>query len=126
MTYIYMNETKNYKILEETKNKFQLQEFTTLLSSLTTDNKAFLLTVIDHIYCGLKDFQSKRYRQFFLLYEKIIRIEDRFKELRLQAFKKIVEALAHNEQYSLDSNIIQQWIIILARRNEDLQKYLLK
>lgn len=74
MTYIYMNETKNYKILEEIKNKFQLQEFTTLLSSLTTDNKIFLLTVIEHIYSGLKDFQSKRYRQFFLLYEKIIRI----------------------------------------------------
>lgn len=30
----------------------------------------------------------------------------------------------HNEQYALDSNIIQQWIVILVNRNQDLRKYL--
>lgn len=44
--------------------------------------------------------------------------------MRIQNFKKIIEALIHNEQYALDSNIIQQWIIILVNRNEDLRNYL--
>lgn len=59
-----------------------------------------------------------------LLAEQIVRVRDDFADLRLQTLKKIVEALKFNEQYSSDSNIIQQWIIILLNRNENLRGYL--
>ena len=47
-------------------------------------------------------------------------------EMRLQSLKKIVEALKFNEQYSSDSNIIQQWIVILLNRNKHLRQYLIE
>jgi hypothetical protein len=43
--------------------------------------------------------------------------------LRFGGFFKIVEALVHNEQYSLDSNIIQQWVVILLNRNQALRAF---
>jgi hypothetical protein len=39
---------------------------------------------------GLKDFQSKRYRQFFLLFEKLINVQDGLRQLRLGGFHKLV------------------------------------
>ena len=47
-------------------------------------------------------------------------------ELRLQGFRSLQEGLIFNEKYSLDSNIIQQWIIILVNRNKCLRDYLQK
>jgi hypothetical protein len=33
----------------------------------------------------------------------------------------MIKALKHNEKYSEDSNIIQQWIIKIVRKNKKLQ-----
>ena len=46
--------------------------------------------------------------------------------LRIQCFRSLQEGLIFNEKYSLDSNIIQQWIIILVNRNKCLRDYLQK
>lgn len=51
-------------------------EFLNFLAELTIANKEFLTTIINLIFMGLRDFQSKRYRQFFLLFEKLIRVKD--------------------------------------------------
>ena len=44
----------------------------------------------------------------------------------MQGFRSLQEGLIFNEKYSLDSNIIQQWIIILVNRNKCLRDYLHK
>lgn len=106
------------------KNKLQLHEFANFLSYLSAGNKDLVLALNKSIMQGLKDFQSRRYRQFFLLFEKLINVQDDLKELRLQGFRSLLEGLIANEKYSLDSNIIQQWIIVLVNRNPDLQAYL--
>ena len=38
-------------------------------------------------------------------------------DIRLAGFDKILDALKYNEEYALDSNIIQQWIVIILNRN---------
>jgi hypothetical protein len=121
--YLWLNENKIYKILEEMKSKFQMFEFLKLLALLSNGNKEFTAMLLGFVCSGLKDFQSKRYRQFFLLFEKLIAVQDGLKQLRLSGFHKIVEALMHNEQYSLDSNIIQQWVVILLNRNQHLRAH---
>ena len=100
-----------------------MYEFLNLLAFLTNANKEFTASLIGFVCSGLKDFQSKRYRQFFLLFEKVISVQDGLKQLRLSGFHKIMEALMHNEQYSLDSNIIQQWVVILLNRNQHLRAH---
>ena len=96
------------------------------MARLTIQNPEFLGIIIGLIFNGIKQFQAKRYRQFFILYEKIIRIEDDYVEERKNGFIKLIEALRINEQYSLDSNIIQQWIVILVNRNACLRDFLVK
>lgn len=59
-----------------------------------------------------------------LLAEELMNIKDELLPLRFEALKRIVEALKFNEQYSSDSNILQQWLVILFNRNEHLRKYL--
>lgn len=100
-----------------------MYEFLNLLAFLSINNKEFVNTLLGYICSGLKEFQSKRYRQFFLLFEKLINVQDGLRQLRLSGLHRIVEALMHNEQYSLDSNIIQQWIIILLNRNQILRTF---
>lgn len=109
------------KTLEDIKSKFQLYEFINFVGYLTFNNKSLILNLNKFILQGLKDFQSKRYRQFFLLFEKIINVQDDFADIRLQGFRSLQEGLICNEKYSLDSNIIQQWIIILVNRNINLR-----
>ena len=101
-----------------------MHEFTDLMAHLTVNNSKFLAIIIGLIFNGIKEFQSKRYRQFFTLFEKVIRIQDELVEERLAGFLKLVEALKVNEQYSLDSNIIQQWLVILVNRNPCLREFL--
>jgi deoxyhypusine synthase len=84
-----------------------------------------LKILLQFIYSGIKDFQSKRYRQFMLLAEEISTIRDDFISLRLEGINRIVDALKYNEQYSSDSNIIQQWLVILFNRNEHLRNHLM-
>lgn len=85
-----------------------------------------VLSLNKYILQSLKDFQSKRYRQFFLLFEKMINVQDDLLDIRLQGFRSLQEGLICNEKYSLDSNIIQQWIIILVNRNTNLRAYIEK
>ena len=117
-------ENKIYKILEELRSKYGIYSFSRLIANLTINDEEFLKMIANLIYSGLKDFQSKRYRQFALLFEEIISIKDDLVPLRLAVLNKIVDALKFNEQYSSDSNIIQQWIVILINRNEHLRNYL--
>ena len=57
----------------------------------------------------------------------MIKIKDSYSEERLKkCFSKIFKALQDNEKYTLDCNIIQQWIIKTVRKNADLQKFLLE
>jgi hypothetical protein len=51
---------------------------------------------MDLLYCaekGIKDFQSKRYRQFFILFSKIIRVEDSFIDLRISGINNMIRSL---------------------------------
>ena len=121
MGYLFLPEPKIMKTLEDIKSKFQLYEFINFVGYLTFNNKSLILNLNKFILQGLKDFQSKRYRQFFLLFEKIINVQDDFADIRLQGFRSLQEGLICNEKYSLDSNIIQQWIIILVNRNINLR-----
>lgn len=121
--YLRLSDPKIYKILEEIKNKFQMYQFLNYLCFLSFDNKELLLSLIKNVSQGLKDFQSKRYRQFFLLFERLINVQDDLKELRLTGFRSLQEGLICNEKYSLDSNIIMQWIIILINRNQNLRAH---
>jgi hypothetical protein len=66
--YLVLSDAKIYKILEEIKNKFQLYEFLKLLAYMSTGNKEIVAMLLGFVCSGLKDFQSKRYRQFFLLF----------------------------------------------------------
>jgi hypothetical protein len=123
---LFLPDAKIYKILEELRSKFGIYSFTRYIGYLTINNEEFLKIVLGFIFSGLKEFQSKRYRQFVLLAEEIISIQDDLKELRFESLKRITEALKFNEQYSSDSNIIQQWIVILLNRNANLRAYLTK
>ena len=98
-------------------------EFVNFLCYLSVYDKEMVAGLNKGITQGIKDFQSKRYRQFFILFEKLLGVQDNLTELRLQGLKGLQEALIHNEKYSLDSNIIQQWIIIIINRNELLRNY---
>jgi hypothetical protein len=103
-----------------------MNEFINFLCYLSKNDKELVLSINKHIMEGLKIFQSKRYRQFFLLFEKMLNIQDELLDLRLQGLHSLQEGLICNEKYSLDSNIIQQWIIILVNRNEVLRNHLQK
>ena len=77
------------------------------------------------IYRGLKEFESKRYRQFFTLMKNLLKIEsDKTEERTKKGLSFMIKALKDNERYALDSNIIQQWIIKLTKKNKNLQKAL--
>jgi hypothetical protein len=79
------------------------------------------------IYKGLKDFESKRYRQFFILFKKLCQIKDSHTDERLcRGFSKLIKALKDNERYTFDSNIIQQWIVKLLKKSPPLQRILVK
>jgi len=60
------------------------------------------------------------------LFEKLIKVSDELTDIRLQGFRSLQEGLICNEKYSLDSNIIQQWIIILVNRNANLRAHIEK
>ena len=78
------------------------------------------------IYKGLKEFESKRYRQFFSLMKALLNINDEFTEHRTKkGLSFMIKALKDNEKYTLDSNIIQQWIVKLLKKNKNLQKCLI-
>ena len=121
--YLRLPEPKIMKTIEDIRNKFQLYEFINFVSYLTHNNKGMVLALNKFILQSLKDFQSKRYRQFFLLFEKLINVQDDLAEVRLQGFRSLQEGLICNEKYALDSNIIQQWIIILVNRNINLRSH---
>ena len=65
---MFIGEAKVYKIIEELRNKFFVYEFTYFLAYLTKNNEGFLGIIVEQIFTGLRDFQSKRYRQFMLLF----------------------------------------------------------
>lgn len=67
-----------------------MYEFLNLMAFLSTGNKEFTASLLGFVCSGLKDFQSKRYRQFFLLFEKLISVQDGLKQLRLSGFQKII------------------------------------
>lgn len=73
-----------------------MYEFLNYLCFLSFDNKELLLSLIKNVSQGLKDFQSKRYRQFFLLFEKLINVQDDLKDLRLTGFRSLQEGLICN------------------------------
>jgi len=49
------------------KTKFAIYSFSRYVSCLTVNNEELVKTVLNLIFSGLKEYQSKRYRQFFLL-----------------------------------------------------------
>lgn len=53
------------------------------------------------------------------------RIEDELKEKRnIKALDIMVKSLKENEKYTLDSNIIQQWILKSVRKSKEMQSIL--
>lgn len=69
-------EPKMTKIVEEIRTKFQLFEFTNFVCYLSSSCKEVTLAMNKCVSEGLKNFQSKRYRQFFILFEKLINVQD--------------------------------------------------
>lgn len=67
-----------------------MSEFLKFIAHLSTGNKELVATLLGLICNGLKEFQSKRYRQFFLLFEKLINVQDGLRPLRLSGFHKIL------------------------------------
>lgn len=58
--------------------------------------------------------------------KKILQINDEFTEHRTKkGLNFMIKALKDNEKYTLDSNIIQQWIMKLVKKNKNLQKCIL-
>ena len=66
--YLELPGPKIYKTLEEMRTKLQVHEFLTFLAEMSRDNKEMILALNKDILQGVKEFQSKRYRQFFLLF----------------------------------------------------------
>lgn len=65
-------------------------EFLKFLAHLSTGSKDMVGSLLGLICSGLKEFQSKRYRQFFLLFEALINVQDGLHALRLSGFHKIL------------------------------------
>ena len=78
------------------KSKFQINEFTGFICKVSENDKDLIVALNRVILQGLKDFQSKRYRQFFLLFEKSISFKDGLQQLRLQGFRSLQEGLILN------------------------------
>lgn len=74
--------TKIYKTLEESKGKLQINCVTDYLTYFAYKNEDFSNILIGLIQKGLSEFESKRYRQFFILFKKLISIDDEFREFR--------------------------------------------
>ena len=116
---------KVYKILEEVRGKFMIKKFATFLVFLVERDEAMSEEIMHLIYKGLREFESKRYRQFFILMKALLQIDDKYKEARnKRGLGFMIKALKDNEKYTLDSNIIQQWIMKLTRKNPTLQQVL--
>lgn len=116
---------KVYKILEEARGKFMIKKFATFLVFLVERDEAMSEEIMHLIYKGLREFESKRYRQFFILMKALLQIDDKYKEARnKRGLGFMIKALKDNEKYTLDSNIIQQWIMKLTRKNPTLQQVL--
>lgn len=69
---IYLPINKIYKILEECRNKFMINKFCKLLTHLGKGNLKFTEEIMNLGFLGLKEFESKRYRQFFILLNRFI------------------------------------------------------
>lgn len=91
---------------------------------MAKDDGAFSEELLNLVFKGLKEFESKRYRQFFILFKNLIKIDDEFKEKRIEGYRRIVKALLENEKYPLDADIIQQWMVKTLRKNADLRYFL--
>lgn len=61
-----------------------LNKFAKLLLHLAKGNKKLTEEIMDLCFSGLKEFQSKRYRQFFITLSKFMKIDDEMSEWRLR------------------------------------------
>lgn len=82
--------------------------------------------LIELIEKGLKEFQSKRYRQFFCLFQKLIGIEDNLIDDRILGILSIIRSLKENEKYAMDCTIIELWICKIVNENYTLRAFLIK
>ena len=60
------------------------------------------------------------------MFKNLIKINDEFKDKRILSFNKVLKALQENEKYTLDADIIQQWIMKIARKSPQLAEYISK
>ncbi len=82
-----------YTILDKARNYFQINELTTFLKNSAENNLEATVELMSHIEKGLKLWLSKRYRQCFILYDKLLEINDTLADKRVIQFKKLIKAL---------------------------------
>lgn len=69
---------------------------TSYLCYLSQNNYDFIKMLLELIEKGLKEFQSKRYRQFFELFAKLIEVPDEYDIERIGGIYAILKSLKEN------------------------------
>ena len=73
---------------------------------------------------ALKALESTKFRPFFLLFKQLVSIPDNYQLRRLEGIVELKIGLEENKKYYVETNIIQQWLMKIARKNQKLRDYL--
>lgn len=104
------------------KTKLMINKFTKIMVHLSKVDLKYCKELINMVFMGIKDFQSKRYRQFYILLKNILKINDEHQPQRIKdGLDCLIAGLKQNEKYPFDCNVIQQWIMKILHKNPELQ-----
>eukprot|EP00828_Plagiopyla_frontata_P020496 TRINITY_DN2620_c0_g1_i1.p2 TRINITY_DN2620_c0_g1~~TRINITY_DN2620_c0_g1_i1.p2 ORF type:complete len:465 (-),score=85.41 TRINITY_DN2620_c0_g1_i1:144-1538(-) len=109
------------------ESKQFMRAYVGILGILATNNQKFTKQLIDLVFSILTTKNVGDWRPVFHLIKKQCEIEDSIEKPRIdRLIKKVLEALRQNQsndQYACDADILQQFILKLATRNNSVYQW---